>query len=283
MAFKYEVQAFLIDTCNVDSIELDLELQDGKLVDFYLPKAQFGIAVYSVSHHSAPMVEKRIFLSHFKDFPIIHLWEDQWIHKREIVQARLLSQLGKNKKIHGRQTEIKPIATTETLKFLSENHLHVPLKAKYKYGLFHHIELVAVATFSKRRVMEREGRLFNSYEMVRFCNKNGYTVVGGLSKLISFFIEHVNPDDIMTYTDKDWPGGRAYNLLGFEKVDELPSFELWIDKYSRERQYPHRIIAERFPQWENMNISSITDDQLFENGFYRVLAGGSIKLLKRLK
>ncbi len=281
--FHNEVEEFLIGTYQVDDIIRRWSIPSIGELDLFLPSHDLGIALYTASINAEMNFQKRVSLSQVHDVPIIHLWEDQWRYKREIIVSRLLSCLGKSIKIHGRQTVIRSLDSTTMVAFLEKNHLHVPLKARFRYGLYYKEELVAVAAFSKSRPMVREGVNYNSSELLRFCNKNGYTVVGGLSKLIAFFIDQQKPDDIMTYRDTDWPGGNAYRSLGFEETDSLPPFELWLNMRTGERHYPHRLMAEHIQDWKNIEISMIQDDQLAMRGLSRVVAGGSEKLIKRIK
>jgi hypothetical protein len=45
---------------------------------------------------------------------------------------------------------------------------------------------------------------FRSYELLRFASLQGYVVVGGMDKLMKAFMHENQPDDIMSYADKDW-------------------------------------------------------------------------------
>ena len=48
----------------------------------------------------------------------------------------------------------------------------------------------------------------------------GYNVVGGASKLLSYFIKEYNSKRIVSYADKDWSVGSLYYTLGFENIAE---------------------------------------------------------------
>ncbi|MCZ4222663.1 hypothetical protein [Pedobacter rhodius] len=151
---------------------------------------------------------------------LIHLWEDVWISKSEQVLFRLKSLLNKNERIHGRKTKIRKITKPEADVFLNENHLQGSVTARYKFGLFISEELVAVATFSALRRMNYTED-YKSIELIRFAVKGGFSITGGLSKLINNLKEQLSPNDMMTYADRDWSGGEAYLKLGFDKVDVL--------------------------------------------------------------
>lgn len=149
-----------------------------------------------------------------KHIKLIHLWEDIWLSKPNQVLARLTSLLGQNKRIHGRKTKVHKIAKPIADTFLNENHLQGTVSSRYKIGLFEKDELVAVATFSALRKMNHTEN-YKSAELIRFAVKAGYSITGGLSKLISYFAELHQPNDLMTYADRDWSAGEAYLRLNF--------------------------------------------------------------------
>jgi hypothetical protein len=74
-----------------------------------------------------------------------------------------------------------------------------------------------------------EGKGEQSGELIRFCNKLDYTVVGGLSKLLKHFITQYQVDDVMTYIDKDWSDGKSFIQLGFEVVGEKHQFPHYVN------------------------------------------------------
>jgi len=154
------------------------------------------------------------------DTKLIHLWEDLWRSKPDQVLARIKSLLGKNIRIHGRKTKVFKITKPVADSFLIENHLQGSVSSRYKIGLFEKDELVAVATFSALRKMNHTEN-YKSAELIRFAVKAGYSITGGLSKLISFFAAAYQPNDLMTYADRDWSAGEAYIKLGFKQTAVL--------------------------------------------------------------
>ena len=194
-----------------------------------------------------------------KNIKTIHIWEDVWQNKQEIIQSRLLSLLGKSETIPARLTQVRRIDKPTLDKFLTINHLQGTVGAKLKYGLFlpkryfrvitnntenhsftHSLIdseeiLMAVASFSNAKKIIREGQEYRSYELIRFANLKGFTVVGGLNKLLKNFIDEQNPDDIMTYADSDWSDGKNYEKIGFERIEQTPplAFELDNQTFTR--------------------------------------------------
>jgi hypothetical protein len=153
--------------------------------------------------------------------------------------------IGKFTRLNARHCLIERIDKPTADKFLIDNHLQGAVKAKFKYGLFLKAqyvakflgkesaenELIAVATFSGGRTFkEGEYNGFRSYELIRFASLQGCVVVGGMNKLLKSFIEEHNPDDIMSYADRDWSDGRSYKLLGFTKINDTEPHIFYLDK-----------------------------------------------------
>ena len=68
------------------------------------------------------------------------------------------------------------------------------------------------------------------WNLNRFCNKSGISVVGGASKLLNFFIKNYSPTRIISYSDKDWSSGNLYEKLGFKKTYETkPDYKYLVD------------------------------------------------------
>lgn len=149
-------------------------------------------------------------------------WLDNWHHKNEIVLSIIASILGQNKTIFARNCQIKKVDKAIAESFLNENHLLGYLNAYYKYALFFDNEIIAIATFSKGRKMNRLSSEKRGFELISFCCKKNISVTGGLSKLLKAFITDLQPGDIMTYVDKDWSEGKAYLKIGFKLHSETP-------------------------------------------------------------
>lgn len=198
---------------------------------------------------------------------LIHLWEDVWCRQQALVRQRLCSLLGQSKRIHGRETVIVKLDQQRAANFLDLHHLQQSTTAYYKYGLQHKGELVAVATFSKSRVMKDGAALYRSYELVRFASKAGVNVNGGLSKLLHHFIAQQQPAHLMTYADRDWGAGSGYAKLGFHFAGHTEPQEFLVKPQEMQRIYPHRL-----PE-------GTTAAQLLEHGYVRVWNAGNTKFI----
>jgi hypothetical protein len=161
-----------------------------------------------------------------KRIQLVIVLESQWHEKQAIVKSRLASFFSKTKTIHARKTKFLRIDKQIAEMFLNKNHLQGYVSSKLKYGLYLNDELVAVATFSAGRKMKDKPEKYRSYELIRFANKVGMRVIGGLSKLIVGFTKEREIGNIMTYIDKAWSKGDSFEKIGFVRSGELPPFEI---------------------------------------------------------
>ena len=223
MGFIDQISSFLNDITNGKITSENHSF--GKLVKIEEPKL-FILLIEAEKEMSDDIINNTIRKI------IIH--EDEWRNHWEIIKSRIVSLLGQSKRIHGRDTRVKPISKDEAIDFQKEHHLNVALNSKYRLGLFHKEELVAVAIFGKVLIKSNEQNQ-RSGELIRFCNKRNTTVVGGLSKLINHFVIQQELDDVMTYVDKDWSDGKSYMKLGFQVMEETPPQEFMVNKETMER------------------------------------------------
>ena len=200
---------------------------------------------------------------------VIHLWEDVWYFKKAVVQSRLRAAFGISQRIPARLTKVRRIDKPTLERFMDVHHLQVSTNAKFKYGLFlpknyqrilkddspatpfltqqmtiQGEALVAVASFSGGKNILREGEAFRSFELIRFANHLDCTVVGGLDKLLKAFVTELQPDDMMTYADRDWSDGRSYERLGFERMGATPPHTFWVNPNTWERHYAERLLPD---------------------------------------
>lgn len=162
-----------------------------------------------------------------KNISLINLWEDQWHFKHSQIISRIWSLTGKNQRVGARKAVVARVDAGTARQFLDKFHLQGHARAKYRFGLEIDNELMALATFNIRPMRIRAN--YRSAELIRYCSRSGYTVVGGLSKLIQAMIKSEHPDDIMTYADKDWSDGAGYKALGFVQKNETDPLYFSLD------------------------------------------------------
>ncbi|KAL7543312.1 hypothetical protein ACHAXR_012621 [Thalassiosira sp. AJA248-18] len=227
-----------------------------------------------------------------KPMTIVHLHQDVWNRSPKIVTSRLRSKCGLfQQRIYGRQTIVKRITKPEYLAFLEENHLWGATGAKYGYGLFlkpkkshtmkQENKLVAVATFSSKRKINRASHNFLSFELLRFCTSLDTTVVGGLTKLVAAFVKDLTGEkksklskkangtsevdhvgiDIITSIDRDFGCNTWPNFEQMEVLNPVPMFVGDVDGIRR-----HAVGAGLTPLEQSESCRDMTTSQVLRAG-----------------
>ena len=254
--------------------------RDGLEIDIYLPELKLGFEFNGLYWHSEKYKDKNYHLdktNYFKEkgIRIIHIWEDDFDNKFDIIKSQILNLLGKSEKVYARKCIIKEVSIKETRQFLDDNHIQGFVNSSVKIGLYHQDELVSIMTFDSfegRKKMED-----GSYNLSRFCNKLGYNVVGGASKLLSYFIKEYKVTRIVSYADKDWSIGNLYYTLGFNNIlESKPDYKYIVDG---KRVHKSRYKKSRL----GIQGTSITEHQETKRlGIHRIYDCGKIKFEKLL-
>ena len=191
-------------------------------IDIYLPDLKIGFEFNGVFWHSDKFKSKDYHLNKYKkstenNIRLYTIWEDDWTIKREICESFILNKLGKSIKIMARKTTIKEVDYNTSKEFLDISHLQGDCKSSKRIGLYYENNLVSLMTFSKLRLpLNGKNTDKDSWELTRFCNKKGFSITGGASKLLKYFINNYNPVEIQTYSDNLISDGKLYEKLGFD-------------------------------------------------------------------
>lgn len=202
--------------------EIQQSYRDGLEIDIYIPELKIGFEFNGLYWHSTQFKEKNYHLNktnYFKDrgIKIIHIWEDDWNLKKNIIKSIILNKINKSNRIFARKTYIKEITDRKSIKhFLSENHLQgFSNNIKICIGLYQNDELVSIMAFDN---LEGRNRMVGGFNISRFCNKLNTSIIGGASKILNFFIKKYKPNYIISYADYALSDGLLYQSLGFSII-----------------------------------------------------------------
>ena len=247
--------------------------RDGLEIDIYLPDLKLGFEFNGLYWHSDEYKENNYHLNKTlffkeKNIRIIHIFEDDWDLKQNIIKSQIKNVLGLTEnKIFARKCRVKEINNSD---FLDKNHIQGNVSSVIKLGLYFNDELVSMMTFDNfegRKKMEK-----NSWNLSRFCNKINYNIIGGASKLFNYFIKNYNPLRIISYADRIWSEGNLYYKLGFNLISETKPDYKYIVNNIRENKTKYKkskLVKEGFIG---------TERQIMENiGYKRIYDCGKIK------
>ena len=253
-------------------------LRDRNIVFHLLPVSFEGLQNLSPAYFQGKSLEYAT-----RGVQLVHLWQDMWVSRQEIVRSRIAALSGSGVRIHARQTTVQRITKDEIRCFFAANHLQGAVNARYHYGLFSGGQLVAAASFSAGRTVVRDGVAGRSFELLRYASLLHHRVVGGLGKLMARFMEEVKPDDIMTYADLDWASGKGYQTLNFKQIAVTPPQSFWIHPAGMIRYYPHRLPQQLTDEFKRQDYYANIDNYLKDKGYVRIYNAGNLKFLLTIK
>ena len=271
----------------IKSLNLNFLMNNRKLlgnnqeIDIYIPSKKIGIEFNGLYWHSDLKINNDYHLNKTNlalnnNISLIHIFEDEWLFKRDIVKSRLKNILGlSEKRIYARKCEIKKVKTKEAKEFSNLNHLQGYTNSNVKLGLYYDSELVSLMLFSKPRL--GIGKKFDGYELTRFCNKLDTTVIGGASRLLKNFISEYQPKNIKSYADRRWGNGGLYRKLGF-RLDAVNKPNYW---YVKSLKRFHRF-GFRKDKLNDMgyDIENKTEKEITESmGLYRIYDCGTLSFI----
>jgi len=272
-----EINLF-ITLLDINIIKNNRSILNGKELDIYIPSHNLAIEFDGLYWHNELKISKDYHLNKTElcekqDIQLIHIFEDEWLHKQDIVKSRLKNILGLTEnKIYGRKTIIKEVSPKDSREFLDNNHIQGNVNSKFKLGLYYNDELVSLMTFGKGRLIM--GGKDDEIELLRFCNKLDTTVIGGADKLLKHFIKTNKPTKIVSYADRRWSQGSLYQKLGFELIhNSKPNYS-----YIKNNQRFHRFgFRKSILTKEGYDPNKTEKEIMFERKFYRIYDCGSIR------
>lgn len=230
-SIKYTVQSNLVRFDDYDfSLYLILESDESSYTDFINKRAE-----EQDNHESY----------------LIFIWFDLWANKPNIILSKLTHLLGLSTKLHARKTKVELVSKSDCEAFFLANHLNQPVIGYKRIGLSIQNELVALASFAKRRKF-RDGSY--SAELLQFSTINNHHINGGLSKIIKHFTKSHPIDSLMTYIDLDWSTGDKFEKIGFEIESQR-----------------HFVYFELEPQNNQRRVTSNTNAPIFNTGSQKAL------------
>jgi hypothetical protein len=224
----------------VDIIETSSKVISPLNIDIFLPQFNLAIEFNGLYWHSELFKDKNYHLKKTKlceekGIKLIHVWEDDWLNRKEIIKSIILNRIGKiDKRIWARKCLIKECNNEVTANFLNNNHIQGYSKFNKSVGLYYGEDLVSLMTFGWRAINGKR-----EYELLRFCNLINHNIVGAASRLFKHFVKVYKPENIKSYADRSMFDGNLYKTLGFslDKVSD-PNY-WWVVKGVRKHRFTY--------------------------------------------
>jgi hypothetical protein len=214
-----QVQQFILDLGI--TVESNFVLNDNRQIDVFCPDFNIGFEFDGLYWHNDTRIDKKYHASKTsvaedQGIQLIHIFEDEWDHRQEIVKSRIRNLLGKNiKKIAARNCQLQLVDSKTEKQFFELNHIQGHANSSIAIGLYYEDQLVSLMSFSKPNFAK--GQLYRQdyWELLRFSSILNTSVMGAAGKLVKFFIKNYNPIQILSFADRRWSQGNLYKTLGF--------------------------------------------------------------------
>ena len=282
---EIEVVNFLKNIYKKNIVENNRTIIYPSELDIYIPEKRLAIEYDGLFWHSD--IDGKNIQYHLhkteecekRGIQLIHIFENEWLVKQNIVKSRLKNLLGIYDKIlYARKCQVKQIDSKISREFQEQNHIQGSVNSSINIGLFYQDELVSLMTFSKTRFNKKY-----EWELVRFCNKLGYHIPGSAGKLLKYFEKYYQPKSLISYADRRWSQGALYNKLGFQ-LDHISYPNYWYFKT--------RFLLESRIKYQKYKLSKILTsfdpcktetENMKANGYNRIFDCGNLVYVKHFK
>lgn len=261
---------WIVNDLGLDAISNDRKVIKPKELDVYIPSKNFAIEFDGIYYHKN---DKKYHLNKTisceeKGIQLIHIFEDEWYFKEEIVKSMIKSKLGySSNKVYARKCSIQQVLGKDAREFLEKTHIQGAINGKH-FGLYHEGNLVSIMTVGKCRY-------YQGYEILRFSSQLDTIVVGAFSKLLKHSKKEMSVDKLYTYADLRYSTGSTYSKFGVFVKQSEPGY-YWcrtstVRRYSRYQTQKHKLkdfLKEKFDPnlTENENMLAAGYEKIYDCG-----------------
>ena len=272
-SIEFEIVEFIKSLGITEIISNDRSKLNGKELDILLPNNKLAIEVDGIYWHSEKFGKDKDY--HLNKtlqcdkigIQLLHIFDIEWADpiKKKIWKSMIMSRLGMNKKIHGRKCILRSVDMDVATEFCNNNHLHGYKGGTVRLGLYADNTLVQLIILGKPRYNKKY-----VYELIRAVTLQGYTVVGGLSKMLSRV-----PESIISYADRRYSSGAGYKSIGMYELSATNPNYFYVSNgmlESRLKYQKHKLenILEIFDNSKSETYNMIS------NGYYRIWDCGNL-------
>lgn len=264
---------------------IDIETSDRKQIyplelDIFVPSKNVAIEYNGLYWHSAIVHGKDASTLHLnktikceeKGIRLIHIFEDEWKNKQDIVKSIILSSIGVyERKIPARKCEVKKVDNKTALSFIQANHIMATKKADMLYlGLYYKDELVQLASFRKNFAQRTSDK---DIELGRMITLKNTQVLGGFSKIM----KHCPYEKITSFIDRRLFDGKGYNNSGWTITGYSKPAYFYTDtvnRFNRQTFMKHNCLK----MWDDVTEDMREVDMCMKHKLYQIFDCGTIKV-----
>jgi len=262
----------------------DKKTLKGVELDVLVPELKIAFEYNGLYYHTEKMGKDKNYhlnkqnLAKEHGIKLIHIFEDEWLNKKEIVKNRIEHLLGLNNKpkIYARNTVIRKINKDIAISFMEKNHIQgSQLRVTENYGAFYDNILVSVMSFVQ----------FDGYWVLsRFATEMDYRCIGHNNKIFKYFLNQHENITIISFADRRWTtdgNNNMYVNMGFNLVSVNKPDYRYVNQKLYKNQRMHKflfrknILIKKYPHLldENMTetemINKLGINRIWDCGLFK--------------
>lgn len=310
---KPEVELLDIVTTLVAPLEVvgqQMVFGDRRRADVFVPALSVAVEFNGLYWHHDGRVSRdhhadRTALAAKQGVRLVHVWEDDWRDRRDVVIRGLAARLGVSSALPkvladldpkcwqtagARTLELAEVDGSHSAAFMDANHIQGAVACTRWFALRDHDgDIRALLGLRSPRANARTKRAEGQWEITRYATRG--TVPGGFSRLLrlaerNLLAEGVTLTQWVTFAAKDISEGGMYEATGFTVAGEQRPDYRYVGPRTRWRRTPkERFQRKRFREdpdllWDE----SWTERQAAEaNGLLRIWDSGKTKYIKDVR
>lgn len=249
---------------------------NGVELDCFIPEISLAIEYNGVYWHSEKAGKTSSYhsdkykLCKNNGIRLITIFENEWLDKKDLVKSKLLNIFGKSndRKIYARKTQICDVSTGDKNNFFDLYHIQQSGPSSINVGLKMNDELVACMGFIKHK---------DYFVLNRYASS--CRVIGGFTKLLSYFEALYHTPKIVTFADLRWSEGDLYYKSKFVLDSVLDPDYSWVKngKVWHKFNWRHTSGLKTLP---NYDPNKSETENMHEHGFYRLWDCGKLRFVK---
>lgn len=278
-----EIVSFINSIYKGEIIENDYKTISPKELDIFIPEKKVAIEFDGLFWHSEYLDKpkdghlQKTKLCEQKGIRLIHVFEDEWRDRSEIVKSIIAASLGiYQKRFFARKLKVCKVEFEEAKRFFNDNHIQGYASASLCLGLKDNDELVQCISIGKNRFTKDK-----KWELIRMASKLNYEVVGGFSKLMSHLKDY-GVNEIESYIDRRLFSGAGYKSSGWEMIGESKPRAFYTDFKSR---YNRLMFTKQqcLKKWNDVAPDMTEHEMCMQHGLYRIYDCGTLKVKYKQK